>query len=77
MASGVWRYYYFNELSHMIAYRFLGTSGQNISDIIKYTQFNSDDQILDIMEETLNWRHIAPTAPDTLGNVFSYSVELC
>jgi DNA polymerase delta subunit 2 len=44
--------------------RCLGTSGQNIDDLNKYSHAN--DQ-LDFMERTLKWRHIAPTAPDTLG----------
>lgn len=44
--------------------RFLGTSGQNVIDIQKYSSMNSHLQIL---EETLRLRHVAPTAPDTLG----------
>ncbi|XP_037114196.1 DNA polymerase delta subunit 2 [Syngnathus acus] len=44
--------------------RFLGTSGQNISDIERYSSMNSH---LEILEETLRLRHLAPTAPDTLG----------
>ncbi|KAJ4979957.1 hypothetical protein NE237_010737 [Protea cynaroides] len=44
--------------------RFLGTSGQNIDDIAKYSEAKSN---LDFMERTLRWRHIAPTAPNTLG----------
>lgn len=44
--------------------RFLGTSGQNIDDLYKYS--DADDQV-EFMERTLKWRHIAPTAPDTLG----------
>ncbi|BFI30950.1 DNA polymerase delta subunit 2 [Marchantia polymorpha subsp. ruderalis] len=43
---------------------FLGTSGQNIEDLDKYSL--ADDPV-DYMERTLSWRHIAPTAPDTLG----------
>ncbi|KAG5361559.1 DNA polymerase subunit delta-2 [Yarrowia sp. C11] len=43
----------------------LGTSGQNVSDIYKYLVEGRDD-ILDIMEHTLAWRHLCPTAPDTL-----------
>ncbi|KAG5358006.1 DNA polymerase delta subunit 2 [Yarrowia sp. B02] len=43
----------------------LGTSGQNASDIYKYLIDGRDD-ILDIMEHTLAWRHLCPTAPDTL-----------
>lgn len=44
--------------------RFLGTSGQNIDDLNKYSHASEQ---LDFMERTLNWRHVAPTAPDTLG----------
>lgn len=43
---------------------FLGTSGQNVSDIVKYS---SVDDHLEILENTLKLRHLAPTAPDTLG----------
>ncbi|KAF3937640.1 hypothetical protein ABW19_dt0208986 [Dactylella cylindrospora] len=43
--------------------RFLGTSGQTIDDIFKYVE--GDDR-LEMMERTLRWRHVAPTAPDTL-----------
>ncbi|MEQ2203026.1 hypothetical protein XENOCAPTIV_022790, partial [Xenoophorus captivus] len=44
--------------------RFLGTSGQNVCDIRKYSSMDSH---LEILEETLRLRHLAPTAPDTLG----------
>lgn len=44
--------------------RFLGTSGQNVSDIQRYS---SMDDHLEILENTLHLRHLAPTAPDTLG----------
>ncbi|XP_074837778.1 DNA polymerase delta subunit 2 isoform X2 [Carettochelys insculpta] len=44
--------------------RFLGTSGQNISDIFKYS--NMEDY-LEILEWTLRVGHLSPTAPDTLG----------
>ncbi|KAF3915821.1 hypothetical protein ABW21_db0206766 [Orbilia brochopaga] len=43
--------------------RFLGTGGQTIDDIFKYV--DGDDR-LEMMERTLRWRHVAPTAPDTL-----------
>ncbi|KFO98449.1 DNA polymerase delta subunit 2, partial [Calypte anna] len=43
--------------------RFLGTSGQNISDIFKYS---SMDDYLEILEWTLLAGHLCPTAPDTL-----------
>ncbi|GHJ84295.1 hypothetical protein NliqN6_0697 [Naganishia liquefaciens] len=42
---------------------FLGTGGQTLDDIYKYLP--SDDR-LSMARRTLEWRHIAPTAPDTL-----------
>ncbi|KAB1216451.1 DNA polymerase delta small subunit [Morella rubra] len=44
--------------------RFLGTSGQNVDDLEKYSE--AKDKI-EFMERTLRWRHLAPTAPNTLG----------
>ncbi|PQM41643.1 hypothetical protein Pyn_38744 [Prunus yedoensis var. nudiflora] len=44
--------------------RFLGTSGQNIDDLEKYS--DAKDK-LEFVERTLRWRHLAPTAPNTLG----------
>ncbi|KAJ1403343.1 DNA-polymerase alpha/epsilon, subunit B [Sesbania bispinosa] len=44
--------------------RFLGTSGQNIDDLDKYSEAKDK---LDFVERTLRWRHLAPTAPNTLG----------
>lgn len=44
--------------------RILGTSGQPVDDIKRYS--NLDDS-LEILERTLEWGHIAPTAPDTLS----------
>lgn len=44
--------------------RFLGTSGQNIHDFEKYSE--GSDKV-EFLERTLKWRHIAPTAPNTLG----------
>ena len=43
---------------------FLGTSGQPILDMYKYSV--SEDH-MKMLESTLEWGHIAPTAPDTLG----------
>lgn len=42
----------------------MGTSGQNIDDVRKYSDKEST---LDMMESMLQWAHIAPTAPDTLN----------
>ncbi|KAK7259527.1 hypothetical protein RIF29_25136 [Crotalaria pallida] len=44
--------------------RFLGTSGQNIDDLQKYSEAKDK---LEFMERTLRWRHLAPTTPNTLG----------
>ncbi|CAI9287846.1 unnamed protein product [Lactuca saligna] len=44
--------------------RFLGISGQNIDDLEKYSEAKDK---LKFMERTLRWRHLAPTAPNTLG----------
>ncbi|EGG20547.1 DNA polymerase delta subunit 2 [Cavenderia fasciculata] len=43
---------------------FLGTSGQNIENISKYMNVSSK---LELLQNTLEWRHLAPTAPDTLS----------
>ena len=43
--------------------RVLGTSGQPIADMHRYTDGRS---VLDTMSDTLHASHIAPTAPDTL-----------
>lgn len=47
-----------------IASRFLGTSGQNVDDLENYSEAKDK---LEFMERTLRWRHLAPTAPNTLG----------
>ncbi|EQK98195.1 DNA polymerase subunit delta-2 [Ophiocordyceps sinensis CO18] len=44
-------------------WRMLGTSGQNLDDVFRYTE--SDDR-LGMMEAMCRWRCCAPTAPDTL-----------
>ncbi|XP_041088314.1 DNA polymerase delta subunit 2-like [Polyodon spathula] len=44
--------------------RFLGTSGQNVSDIYKYS---GQEDYIEILESTLRLSHLSPTAPDTLG----------
>lgn len=43
---------------------FLGSGGQNIDDIRKYTTVSKNP--VDILEKTLQWAHICPSAPDTL-----------
>jgi DNA polymerase delta subunit 2 len=44
---------------------FLGTSGQNIEDICRFTDMSNRKEI-DVLYETLQMRHLAPTCPDTL-----------
>jgi DNA polymerase subunit delta-2 len=48
--------------------RILATSGQNIHDLLKYLpdEAQSTDAALNMAASTLEWSHIAPTAPDTL-----------
>jgi DNA polymerase delta subunit 2 len=41
----------------------LGTSGQNIKDIRKFT---TQDDPIECLKSTLRWSHLAPTCPDTL-----------
>ncbi|KAL6752310.1 DNA polymerase alpha/epsilon subunit B-domain-containing protein [Haematococcus lacustris] len=43
--------------------RLLGTSGQPVDDMVKYSQ---QPDRLAVLEWSLRWRHLAPTAPDTL-----------
>ena len=49
--------------AHLDGVHIMGTSGQNIEDIAKYSV--CDDR-LQCLENTLRWGHLAPTAPDTL-----------
>ncbi|CAG9793807.1 unnamed protein product [Diatraea saccharalis] len=41
----------------------LGTSGESVKDIKRYSKLETD---LEVMKKTLQWRHIAPTCPDTI-----------
>ncbi|GAQ90764.1 DNA polymerase delta regulatory subunit 55 [Klebsormidium nitens] len=43
---------------------FLGTAGQPVADLLRYC---GRDDPLALLESTLRWRHLAPTAPDTLA----------
>jgi DNA polymerase delta subunit 2 len=43
----------------------LVTSGQPLNDMFKYIPISKASR-LDMAEATLRWRHMAPTAPDTL-----------
>ena len=50
-------------------FRLLGHSGQPINDMIRYCVGAPDDRSkaeLDALQRTLEWSHIAPSAPDTL-----------
>jgi DNA polymerase delta subunit 2 len=42
----------------------LGHSGQPVKDIKKFTSLESE---IEVLERTLKWQHLAPTAPDTLA----------
>uniref|UniRef100_A0A1B0BHL7 DNA polymerase delta small subunit n=1 Tax=Glossina palpalis gambiensis TaxID=67801 RepID=A0A1B0BHL7_9MUSC len=44
--------------------RVLGTSGQNISDLLRSTAL---EKPMDALRKTLIWGHLTPTAPDTLA----------
>ncbi|XP_070581027.1 DNA polymerase delta subunit 2-like isoform X2 [Ptychodera flava] len=52
--------------------RFLGTAGQNIDDIYR---FSTMEDALEILEKTLMSCHMAPTAPDTLACYPFYSED--
>lgn len=43
--------------------RFVGTSGQNITDMLTYTDLGGP---IDCLAKVLQWQHLAPSAPDTL-----------
>lgn len=45
--------------------KLLSTAGQNVDDIFKYVE-ETDDGRLEMAARTLEWGHLAPTAPDTL-----------
>ncbi|KAG6506463.1 hypothetical protein ZIOFF_031786 [Zingiber officinale] len=58
---------------------FLGTSGQNIDDLFKYSEAKNR---LEFLERTMRWRHLVPTAPNTVGcypftNRDPFLVESC
>jgi DNA polymerase delta subunit 2 len=57
----------------LVCFRFLGTSGQNIDDLKKYSEARDE---LEFMERTLKWRHLAPTAPNTLGRSTCYDLAI-
>lgn len=43
--------------------RIVGTSGQNVDDVIRFSQI---ERPLDALRSLLGWSHVAPTCPDTL-----------
>lgn len=44
--------------------RIMGTSGQPVKDVMRYSEITDP---LEVLESCLQWNHLAPTAPDTLG----------
>lgn len=58
-------------------WRLLGSSGQNVDDVLRYLEFSADDTLADseradvearlkAMEAMMRWRCSVPTAPDTI-----------
>ncbi|XP_022129102.2 DNA polymerase delta subunit 2 [Pieris rapae] len=41
----------------------LGSSGEPVKDIMRYSKLDNE---IEVMKKTLQWRHIAPTCPDTV-----------
>lgn len=81
VSGGCWCFFNFPQLKQLwslkygsSACRFIGTSGQNIDDLYKYS--DAKDK-LEFVERTLRWRHLAPTAPNSLGNSSGISAPLC
>lgn len=50
----------------------LGTSGQNAEDIMRFSNIADE---LAALKATLEWSHIAPTAPDTLASYPYYNED--
>ena len=48
---------------------FLGTSGQNLEDVMKNSNISDPIEALECL---VRWSHLAPTCPDTLGNDFVF-----
>ncbi|KAJ0178358.1 hypothetical protein K1T71_006181 [Dendrolimus kikuchii] len=62
------RYKSFNRVSNpyecdVAGFLCLGSSGEPFKDVMCYSKI---DNTLDVMKKTLQWRHIAPTCPDTV-----------
>lgn len=45
--------------------RFVGTSGQPVTDVSHYTDFEAP---IDILKAMMEWRHVAPTCPDSVAS---------
>lgn len=56
--SGVTNPYHFSCESRLV----LGTSGQNVLDLIKYAELGP----MEALRSSMKWAHMAPTCPDTL-----------
>ncbi|KAJ6864390.1 DNA polymerase delta small subunit isoform X2 [Populus alba x Populus x berolinensis] len=54
----------FRSCTNILIVLSLMVSGQNIDDLKKYSEGKDE---LEFMERTLEWRHLAPTTPNTLG----------
>lgn len=52
--------------------KILGTSGQNLSDMLRLTTENRS--AIDLLERSVIWQHICPNSPDTTGTI-SYSYK--
>jgi DNA polymerase delta subunit 2 len=51
---------------------FVGTAGQPLENMFRFSRYEEAEPMssgtsLEILEQTLLWQHMAPTAPDTLG----------
>ncbi|KAF7338503.1 DNA polymerase subunit delta-2 [Mycena venus] len=54
-----------SETTHGVTRTFLVNSGQPLNDMFKYVP-SPPNTPLSLLESTIRWRHMAPTAPDTL-----------
>jgi DNA polymerase delta subunit 2 len=52
-------------------WRWMGNSGQPVDDILRYVDTDEEEGSLVVMESCLRWRCVAPTAPDTLCEIFN------
>lgn len=49
----------------------MGSSGQNIQDVLRFTHLEDP---IDIMDKILDWGHQVPSAPDTICKCFFFTV---